>query len=171
MHIPVFTECFFGMFVQFSFPSPFVFQPVSNNFSSVLNVGWAPLRYFTTTIQNIIKLWFDSNETLVMISHDILMFPDLHIVRIQRCTNSTAPVPARRHYKSALDSPVKVKNKGRACVEVVPKNKSRLSPTATNRQFSYVSRRRVYCCWLRNNVCELIYGVSLLSRPVTATPT
>ena len=58
-----------------------------------------------------------------MISHDILVFPDLHIVRIQRCTNSTAPVPVRRHYKSAPDSPVKVKNKGRACVEVVPKIK------------------------------------------------
>ena len=32
MHIPVFTERFFGMFVQFSFPSPFVFQPVFHNF-------------------------------------------------------------------------------------------------------------------------------------------
>ena len=123
MHIPVVTERFFGMFVQFSFPSPFVFQPVSNNFSSVLYVGWAPLRYFTTTIQNIIKLWFDSNETLVMISHDIFVFPDLHIVRIQRCTNSTAPVPGRRHYKNALGSPVKVKNKGRACEEIIPKKK------------------------------------------------
>ena len=59
MHIPVVTERFFGMFVQFSFPSPFIFQPVFHNFPSVLYVGWAPLGYFSTAIQDVIKLWFD----------------------------------------------------------------------------------------------------------------